>query len=326
MIEKAHVLYHANCFDGTMAAAIFECANQSRGRVFDAEYQKFDYDRDIGGVEKFRDKYLFVLDMTLPTEVLNEIATVAKSVIVIDHHPKAREQASAKREAPGSFADNVQFVTDSDIFRQSGAQLTWNYFFFGAETQPNVVRWVGKSDLFLFDEPEVRPFRRGLGTLGLNPSVWMTTLLLDPDGEKKVLEKGTIISDVIEKQLDYLEEHACSRMMIAGYNVISVDAPYFLASEIAERIYTKTPAELSPFVAVHYEQDGRLKYSLRSRQDSNVNLEEVAKQFGGSGHFHAAGFRVNIHKSPLGPRQAVPEPVKTQPNFFERLLSKIGLY
>ncbi len=314
MSEKAYVHFHGNCFDGSMAAAVFRHANGLSQR-YDAEYQPLDYGCAIVNFNKFDGRDVFFLDITLPTEVLNEIAAVANSVTVIDHHPKAREQAASRITEPGIFAANVLFVTDSDDAPQSGAQLVWNFYMDG-KPQPDCVRWIGKGDLFLFDEEQIRPLRRGVGTIGFDSAIWQSLLLDDEDGAQRLLAKGRVIEGAVESQLDFLERNCCSRMTIGGYNVIAVDAPKFLASEIAERLYTKTPIDQSEFIAVHYEMNGLLTYSLRSHRDSQLDLDEFCKQFGGGGHFHAAGFTVKVQKTPIDPPAAEPTVLSDDYNIF----------
>lgn len=185
MSEKAYVHYHSNCFDGSMAAAVFRHANGLSQR-YDAEYQPLDYGFAIVNFNKFDGRDVFFLDITLPTKVLNEIAAIANSVTVIDHHPKAREQAASQRTEPSTFAANVLFVTDNDDAPQSGAQLVWN-FYMNAVPQPDCVRWIGKGDLYLFDEEQIRPFRRGVGTIGFDSAIWQSLLLDDVEGTQRLL-------------------------------------------------------------------------------------------------------------------------------------------
>lgn len=44
-----------------------------------------------------------------------------------------------------------------------------------------------------------------------------------------------------------------------------------------------------------------MSYSLRSRE-GGVDVSEIAKQFGGGGHKHAAGFRLPEFRAVIAPR------------------------
>lgn len=61
---------------------------------------------------------------------------------------------------------------------------------------------------------------------------------------------------------------------LAGYRVPVVNASS-LFSEIAGEL-----SESYPFAAVWFDRDG------------GIDVSEVAKRFGGGGHFHAAGFEI----------------------------------
>jgi oligoribonuclease NrnB/cAMP/cGMP phosphodiesterase (DHH superfamily) len=46
-----------------------------------------------------------------------------------------------------------------------------------------------------------------------------------------------------------------------------------------------------PFAATYYDSDKHRVFSLRSATDG-LDVSEIAKEFGGGGHVHAAGFKV----------------------------------
>lgn len=296
-----YVYYHRNCYDGVLAAAVYTLHAGRLGFLLNKDYvlTPWGYGDEIPYLDQMtvRDNVV-LLDLTFDEVDLERVADMVNHVTVIDHHPRAYQQVKKYKTGEGTLS-NVDFVTDSEENRQSGAQLTWNYYI--RLNQHQLVRWIGKSDLWIFDEPEIQKMRRACCTLGFDVRAWRSQLEKTDMGP--LLRAGEAISSSYESQLDYLEANSCSRMMIAGYNVITVDAPKFLASEIAERIYSKTPIEDSMFVAVHYEEHRKLVYSLRSRKDCPIHLGDLCAKFGGGGHQHAAGFKVNIHKAPLEPFQ-----------------------
>lgn len=320
MTIKTHVFFHKNCFDGTMAAAVM-VLKVCQSDLWKREETKFipcSYTDDIGDLDQYVNTRVLILDMTFDSERLEQLCRVASDVLVIDHHPKARAQVIEYfdlRTRP--VPPNLHFCTDTESNPRSGAQLTWDYFFDPA-AQPDCVRWIGKGDRWIFDEPEIRAFRMAMGTLGFDPDIWKSLLLEAGNAVQELVQKGYVIEEVTDSQLDYLEANATSRMTIAGYNVVVVDAPKFLASEIAQRLYSKLSVEESPFIAVHYEEGGMLTYSLRLDKEKNPTLDlgEVARKFGGGGHASAAGFEVRIAKAPLDP--PTPKPVRDEPIFISR--------
>lgn len=298
--SKTFVYYHRSCFDGSMAAAVFQhyLDSQPELQSEDFEFISWEYGESVGELSRFEGADVILLDLTFDIEDLGQVAEIARSVLVIDHHPRAHEQAVLRQ----LFA-SVEFIIDDERQRKSGAQLTWEHYFEHLP-QPDVVRWIGKGDLWIFDEPEIRPLRSAVGSIGFQPNQW-NTLFLGDDGPENVnayIEKGQIMAEVISGQIDYLVKHCQSQVSIDGYTVVACNAPKFLASELGQRLYELYDVEESPFVAIFYEEHGQLVYSLRSREDSPIHLGKLCAKFAGGGHKHAAGFKVNVSKAPLTPR------------------------
>jgi nanoRNase/pAp phosphatase (c-di-AMP/oligoRNAs hydrolase) len=82
-------------------------------------------------------------------------------------------------------------------------------------------------------------------------------------------------------------------MTIAGYTVPVLNAPHFMASDLAGEL-----SEGHPFAATYYiDSTGKYIYSLRSRE-GGIDVSDIAKSFGGGGHAAAAGFesQTPVHK------------------------------
>mgnify|MGYP001450666450 FL=1 len=79
---------------------------------------------------------------------------------------------------------------------------------------------------------------------------------------------------------------------IAGYQVPCVNTNS-LASEIGNDL-----AKGQPFAAMYCDNADKRIFSLRSDVDG-VDVANIAKLFGGGGHFHAAGFAVEKPKISL---------------------------
>lgn len=298
------VYYHARCFDGLMAALIFQRSHP------DAKFIAYEYGDDIELISDHRYRDVYLLDLTFDDDRLRAIENVANSVTIIDHHPRALVQF-ANRE---SFSDTTTFFVGDE---KSGAQLTWEYCNPDLE-EPDFVRWVGKRDRWVFDEPEIKRFALGLSTLGTELKNWTAHYgigdeidllwMASVEGSSlgfpctaQLLRDGAVIETFQKAQIDYLVQNATSRITIDGYNVICVNAPKFLASDVAEALYTKHDVEDSPFIAVRYDENGKLVYSLRCRKGGPVNVGELAERFGGGGHASAAGFKVDVKRVALTP-------------------------
>jgi len=82
------------------------------------------------------------------------------------------------------------------------------------------------------------------------------------------------------------------------FTVLVVNAPYYLASDVAGEIAESADNGLA--AAWWMNKDGAVTVSLRSR--GAVDVGKLAVRFGGGGHPGAAGFR---HAVPLTPGMAV---------------------
>jgi uncharacterized protein len=84
--------------------------------------------------------------------------------------------------------------------------------------------------------------------------------------------------------------------MIGGYNVPIANVPHELRDIAGEILYQGVP-----FSATYEDRhgDGVRKVSLRSCRENGIDVEEIAKIYGGSGHPHAAGFSLPLTKTIL---------------------------
>ena len=77
------------------------------------------------------------------------------------------------------------------------------------------------------------------------------------------------------------------RMVIAGHDVPVASLPYTLTSDAGHLM-----AHGEPFAACYWDTPEGRVFSLRSTDDG-MDVSVIAKQYGGGGHAHASGFRVD---------------------------------
>lgn len=212
-----------------------------------ANFIDYEYGDELPDSSTFRNKHLYLLDMTFDTIQLEQLLDVAAFITVIDHHPKAIQQRDLIQ------GRNITLFVGDD---KSGAQLTWEYFH-PLEDEPDFVRWVGKRDRWLFDEPQIKPFTLGLSTLGFRLDDWVkvftnsngeicTKTNCQKRPETDILKKGKVI-EVFQEQQVYAIIDNCQRWIeLDGHRVVAVNAPKFLASEVASRLYSMYSFEQSP--------------------------------------------------------------------------------
>ncbi len=69
-----------------------------------------------------------------------------------------------------------------------------------------------------------------------------------------------------------------------GYRVYAVNASRMFRSDLGHMLADKK----GPFAIIYYSYEGEWHYSLRG--DGSIDLTEIVKKYGGSGHHDAAAF------------------------------------
>jgi uncharacterized protein len=101
----------------------------------------------------------------------------------------------------------------------------------------------------------------------------------------KQSERGHAIMRAKDKDTRELSENKF-KLNIAGHEVWAVNVPYTFSSDMGHLL-----GKGEPFAATYYFDGKDYIFSLRS-DDNGLDVSEIAKKFGGGGHKHAAGFKV----------------------------------
>lgn len=279
---KPLCIYHGHCDDGFAAAWVV------RNRAPFFEFYPGIYQKEPPDIT---DRHVLLVDFSYKRPVLLEMAAKAKSIVILDHHKTAADDLAGFRE-PAPFAewdrdynpliegDDTPIATLFDMDR-SGAGLCWDFFFAGTP-RPAFIDYVEDRDLWRKNLPDGDEFTIALRSHPQDFVVW-DRLVFDHRG---LIAEGRSIQRYYRQRVEELKRSAYEAA-IDGYSCWVANAPYFAASEVAGEL-----AEKTDFGACYFEvEHGRWQYSLRSRRDFDVS--EVAKQFGGGGHKHAAGFTVD---------------------------------
>jgi oligoribonuclease NrnB/cAMP/cGMP phosphodiesterase (DHH superfamily) len=281
---KPLCIFHANCADGFAAAW---CVYKKFGLDFD--YHPAGYGSLPPDVT---DRKVFIVDFSYPMDTLMFMASMAQSVLVLDHHKTAADDLKDLRVYDPSLEDEGVLLPNKGLWgtfdmARSGAGLTWDYLNVG-QPRPVLVNLVEDRDLWKFASPHSRAFHAMLMSYKFDFVLWSSIAddAQDPVKFVSMVREGEAIDrkhlqmchEVIKSGKHYAE--------LAGYTVPICNAPYFMASDIGNIM-----SENEPFAATFFiNADGSKNYSLRGR--GKVDVSEVAKQFGGGGHANAAGFNI----------------------------------
>lgn len=267
-------IYHANCQDGFGAAyAVW--------KRFGAQVKfhpgRFDHPPPVVTGET-----VYIVDFSYPAEVLRALAAEAAQITILDHH-----QTAEKNLRPLLDAGVVQGEFDQ---QRSGAGMAWDWCFPG-QPRPALLNYIEDRDLWRHALPDSRAVSLALRVYPLDFEIW--------DGLMEAVEtlrtEGKIILRYNDQRLAELKPQA-RRAMIGGHNVPVINAPAYLASDLAHQL-----AQGEAFAAVYFDAPDGRHISLRSTP-GGLDVSLVAESYGGGGHRHAAGFR-----APLPPLLSVAE-------------------
>ncbi|TWT58918.1 Oligoribonuclease NrnB [Thalassoglobus neptunius] len=265
------VIYHGGCHDGFCSAwlanLVFEDAE-----FFAAKHG--DSPPDVAG------RNVIVVDFSYPRLVMEEMYDQTESLIVLDHHKSAEENL---RGLPYCVFD----------MEKSGARLMWDWLVqngwsiphVGVEKIPWIVAYVEDRDLWRFNLEHSREINAWLRSFPMEFETWSdmaTHGIFDGDS---IVESGAAILRS-EKQTVASHVRNAKPVKVAGHEILAVNATT-LFSDIAGELATDRP-----FGMAYFFTGEKFVFSLRSKPDGE-DVSEIAKQFGGGGHKHAAGFQLS---------------------------------
>ncbi len=262
---KPLVIYHANCMDGTASAWAAWNSMAWHG----AEFLPAIYDSPPPDVQG-RD--VLIVDFSYPRNTLIDMASKAKSLKVLDHHKTAQADL-----------EGLPFCVFD--MNRSGAGLTWDTLFSGL-SRHWLIDYIEDRDLWKFNLPDSVDVNAYIQTLGFSIDAMER---LDSEGRDAAKAKGAVATAMIKNYVALTKQAARHYWLNGKEPIPGVNAPAWSVSELVGAL-----AKDTPLFAFAWSQlsSGKYVYSLRSRPDGS-DVSVVAKDFGGGGHKHAAGFVVD---------------------------------
>lgn len=307
------VIYHASCMDGLAAA--WACREAMKEQMRNPKFMACNYGDPIPDLSG---KDVFLLDFTFDDiEGFRAKAPGATSIKVLDHHKGPHEtwQQLAKE------IDNLEYIYDAN---QSGCMIAWQYFHPDKYDIPALLRIIEDRDLWKFELPDTREVFAYVCSFGLLKRPVEHTDFLElferfgkhveayekdrrtapQQGAGILRERNSLMDAIIERNSFIAEwpeygpkEDDPETLEVKGVHMVPVcEAPYEMASDIAEKLYTEH--EDAPFAVVYESRwkTGQRKYSIRSHKTRGINVLPIAQAEGGSGHEHAAGWLCPIEQ------------------------------
>lgn len=273
------IVYHDNCHDGIMA--LWVCLQ----KFPDAEQYPARHDV-TPDLDRLRGRDVVMVDFSWKRDAMESVIGVAHSLLVLDHHK------TAKAELDGINDPRAEIMFDMG---RSGAGLAWDRLNPG-QPRPWLVNYVEDRDLWRFSLPRCRAVHAYCNSYPLTIEArheLMMQAIERPPGW--FADNG----DGILRYHDKLVASAVTQATgcLVGDDLwipAAVVCPCVeLVSDIGQAL-----AVGRPFAAAMIPQpDGSLTVSLRSAPDG-ADVSEIARQMGGGGHKHAAGFSLPAGRQP----------------------------
>ena len=179
MADPVLCIYHGNCADG------FGAAWAVRGAFVagEVEFHAGVYQQpppDVAG------RRVVLVDFSYPRDVIEQMARVAQSVLIIDHHKSAAEALSGYPEPPDAPDEYLAgWLPDSGVWARfdmdrSGAMLAWQHFHGRAEP-PALLLHIEDRDLWRFRLPGTREIQAALFSYPYEFGLWDSLMRMPAD-------------------------------------------------------------------------------------------------------------------------------------------------
>lgn len=283
LTKSVIIFYHEHCTDGFASAYTAWKKFKDKANYIPLSHTATGEDilksKKIK-INDLKEKQVYFIDFCPREKELKEIEKVAKKLIVIDHHIGVKVLVESLEG--GVFQNGV-----------SGAYLAHKYFFPEIKI-PKLIQYISIGDTYTFSKNE------NIKKLERNLLAYIYTLDFDfkmfnkaeKDFENKIkfLEMKKIGETLQTNYLKLVESQIDKASIIdfEGHKVYAVNASGVFRNELGHRLALKSKSKFS--IIYTFEKD-KLKISLRG--ENKVNLSELAKKYGGGGHFNASAFSLN---------------------------------
>jgi oligoribonuclease NrnB/cAMP/cGMP phosphodiesterase (DHH superfamily) len=285
-MAKLLCIYHGNCADGFGAAWVVRKALGDLVEFHPGIYGQ--QPPDVTG------RHVLLVDFSYKRPVLLDMAKLARSIVILDHHKTAAEDLAGFRE-PAPFAewcdqtlplvaDDVEPIAALFDIGRSGAGLTWD-FFFPTTHRPWLINHIEDRDLWLFKLDRTREIQAAVFSYPYDFDVWDELMHMNLSA---LAAEGSAIERKHHKDITELVAVTKRTMIIGGYAVPVANLPYTLTSDAGNLM-----AHGERFAACYMDTPDARVFSLRST-DAGLDVSAIAKGYGGGGHRNASGFRMPI--------------------------------
>lgn len=290
---KPLILYHHPCMDGLFSAV---AAYERFGD--DAEYWGVGYQTELP-IERFAGRRVYLLDFSVKKEDMLAIASVAESVIVIDHHKTAEAELSDFITFALGDVDHLEQaleVSESEFngcrvavhfdMRSSGAVLSWRHF--SDKPIPHLFSLVEDRDLWRWQHQDTAAIHEWLSIQDHSFEEWLSIakeFTYSRDLRDRAAAIGETLLTYQRKRITELANKAAEGVFMKTPAMV-INAPGYMSSDLGNELCQRNPHRIAVIFQVSAEG---INLSLRSHKESDHDVSKLAENWGGGGHRNAAG-------------------------------------
>jgi nanoRNase/pAp phosphatase (c-di-AMP/oligoRNAs hydrolase) len=279
--ELIHVvIHHSPCDDGHAAAALFYEYDSSIRLI--GVHPKDDLLALEGLRETITGKNVIFVDIAFSAEVMTAVAALAHKVVVLDHH------VTNQNTLENLHIYNLRAVFLMDI---AGVRLAWRFLYGDDERDmPKALYYIALKDVWQHEHiPEAFYFASAF----TRPTTWDDWLsyINDEERTERTVQLGHVIHSYQQSVLNTMMEKV-EYLSWRGYRIAIVNVPYPWISDMGA-LMCQTEPERTIAVIWNKSVKGPYSVSLRSHNTLGPNVEQIAVEFKGGGHAHAAGIRLD---------------------------------
>lgn len=274
-MEKVFCYYHNDDLDGVTSASVVQKKHPN------ARFFGWNYGESLETVDGY--DIVFVVDLTLPEDVMKNLIKYNKRLIWIDHHGRKIKDMEKSIDI---FVDGLRDTKNE----HSACVLTWKYIFPNEET-PSLLRYVEDIDLWKFKFPTTDSITTSLWILyGKNPEAYID--LLNEVNWNKDLLNNISKGNLFIKQRKEVVKDILKKVKIGvfkGFRTAFVNSSTF-QSFVGNESILQFDVDIA--LIWNVEKEGFVRCGLRGNK--HVDVSKIAKEFGGGGHPQASGFQINL--------------------------------
>jgi len=276
-----HVIFHKDCMDGLASAFIAHSSFLEADE--EAEFYPMHYS-DVNNVYDIplnEGDIVYILDFSLPEEMIRELSCKVDHIYIIDHHKTAQFLLNLN-------INNVSVDFDNNM---SGAMLTFDFFIDRGTNplEPELFEYVQDRDLWKWELDHSKEVSAALALMVEKNSIesFKHIYWLFEDKMDELVKIGTIALDVQQKQV--IEKvDKCFDIKLLGQHFKIINATENI-SELGNAICNKYDM---PSIMFFYTSLDTVVLSFRSL-DHLTDVSVIAKEFGGGGHRNSAACEVS---------------------------------